>query len=129
MIPRHASKSAWENGRRAAPAEAWSGEGAGAAAHGPAIKPASATTTATMPSVVPRMKSRNETVDAPITMLTRVNGAGTLRTRKTASVPLRFSARMTRMMRTPPRLSTRRNPSQRPIAKPIDALVSDPAIA
>jgi len=52
-----------------------------------------------MPRSVPRMKSEYRTLDAPTTMFVNVKGAGTLRAKKTASVPLRFSARVTRAIR------------------------------
>ena len=59
------------------------------------------------------MNSRYPTADAPTTMLTSVKGAGTLRTRKTARVPLRFNPR--------------RKPGNPLAAEVFDALSAQPA--
>ena len=55
-------------------------------------KPASPMTSAPIPRMVPIRKSRYRTPDAPTTIFASMNGAGTLRSTNTASVPLRSSA-------------------------------------
>ena len=84
---------------------------------------------AAMPSAVPIKNSRYPTADAPSMTLTRTNGRGILRIRKTASVPLRRSNPMSRLIRSPPHPFTWRGPIHRPMANAVEALARQPVIA
>ena len=62
-------------------------------------------------------------------MLASVKGSGHLADEKDGERAVALQRRVTRAMRSPPSRSTRRRPSQRPIAKPTDPLARHPAIA